>query len=811
MKIKFLDQFLDDKSKSVFSLRWKAALLIAFIIIPLSILLSIIVKNIIEYRFFRLEQQQAMDGLSTFGQTLNLEVNRIDRTAGDWAFWDATYQFSSDLNNDYIEENLGYDSFDVLGIDTFLIFDNDGNLKYSRAYDFGQEEIVVVNPGILKTIANHQSIFSNDSTKKHSKGILAIGDQIFLFSAKPILRSDQQGPQHYFLIMGRVLDQELVSNLREITHLDASVISFNQMDLDDHWRQAKSQLQSGTDNYIVPDGLTLSAYSKMDDVTGAPASIIRIDNPRKLLLEAQTINRTFIILFLFFGLILGALIIHSIDTRIICRIKTVNSGLESIRDLGDLSKRIKLPGNDELTYLAAGINDTLDQLEKSAGELQKQKEKLSYEATHDSLTGFVNRSFFNQELSNILEKSTNIDSPQAAVLFLDLDGFKIINDSFSHQVGDQILVIFGERVQKSIHNHHILARLGGDEFAILIYPLENPEAAIKTAQNILNQMTTPFEYEQRRIFLSVSIGIAFTSLHQKPEDVLRDADLAMYRAKTNGKARYEVYDQEMHSSLLNRLQLDYDLRNGIHNHEFRSVFQPIINLENGQISGVEVLTRWKHPARGIVSPDQFIPLMEENGLILPLTEIVLINALKNLKLWNEISSADFSVSVNIPTILLRDNLFIELVKNQLNASGITPQNLHLEITESGMIQDYETTSQNINELKALGVRFSIDDFGTGYSSLSYLRRLSAHTLKIDRAFITDLESSFDGRSIVSAIVAIGQTLDMDIIAEGIENHHQLNFLKAQNCNKAQGYLFSPPVEAQQITEFLTQNKNFFFQ
>lgn len=808
MKIKFLDQFLDDESKSVFSLRWKTALLIAFIIAPLSILLSIVVKNIIEYRFFRLEQQQAMDGLSTFGQTLNLEINRIDRTAGDWAFWDATYQFASDLNYPYIEENLGYDSFNVLGIDTFLIFDNDGNLIFSRGVDFSKEEITVVNPGILKTIANHQSIFHNHSYSKYSKGIFAFGDQILLFSAKPILRSNQQGPQNYFLVMGRILDQELVSNLREITHLDASVISFNQKNLSDQWRQAKSQLLSGTEIYFVPNDLTLTAYSKIDDVTGAPASIIRIDNPRKLLLEAQNINKTFILLFVVFGLILGALIIHSIDTRIIARIKTVNAGLENIRDLGDLSKRIILPGNDELTILASGINSTLDQLEKSAGELQKQKEKLSYEATHDSLTGFVNRSFFNQELTNILRKSTEIDAPQAAVLFLDLDGFKIINDSFSHQVGDQIIKIFGERVRKSIHNHHILARLGGDEFAILIHPLENPEAAIKTAQNILNQMTTPFEYEQRRIFLSVSIGIAFTSMHQKPEDVLRDADLAMYRAKTNGKARYEVYDQEMHLSLLNHLQLDLDLRNGIHNHEFHCVFQPIINLENGQISGVEALTRWNHPVHGIVPPNQFIPVMEENGLILPLTEIVLIDALKNLIRWNEISSTDFSVSVNIPTILLRDDLFVQLVKNQLNASGISPRNLHLEITESGMIQDYETTSKNINELKALGVRFSIDDFGTGYSSLSYLRRLSAHTLKIDRAFITDLESSFDGRSIVSAIVAIGQTLDMDIIAEGIENQAQLVILQAQKCNKAQGYLFSPPVEAQQITEFLKQNKKF---
>ncbi len=809
MKITCIDRFLDDESKSVFSLRWKAALLIAFIITPLSILLSFLVKNLIEYRFFQMEQQQAMESLSTFEQTLNLEVERIDRTAGDWAFWDSTYQFASDLNNAYIEENLGYDSFLVLGIDTFLIFDIEGNLEYSRAYDFNLEEIVAVNPAILKSIAYHQSVFDNYSTSNNPKGIFAVGDQVFLFSAKPILRSDQQGPQRHFMVMGRILDQELVSSLREITHLDASVISFNQMNLDDQWRQAKSQLLGGSDHYIVPDGLTLTAYSKMDDFTGAPASIIRIDNYRELLLEAQNINKTFIILFLLFGLILGALIIHSIDTRIISRIKTVNSGLESIRDLGDLSKRIKLPGNDELTILAAGINATLDQLEKSAGELQKQKDKLSYEATHDSLTGFVNRSSFNQELSTILAHSTTPPSSQAAVLFLDLDGFKIINDSFSHQVGDQILIIFGDRIRKCIGDHHTLARLGGDEFAILIHPLESPNEATLVAQKILDQMTIPFEYDQRRIFLSVSIGIAFTESHKKPEDVLRDADLAMYRAKTNGKARYEIYDQEMHSTLLNRLQLDLDLRNGIQNHEFHSVFQPIINLENGQICGIEALVRWKHPVRGIVPPDQFIPVMEENGLILPMTEIVLMNALRNLKLWHEICSPGFFVSVNIPTVLLRDNLFIQLVKNQLNTSGISPANLHLEITESGMIQDYEITSKNIDDLKAIGVHFSIDDFGTGYSSLSYLRRLGAHTLKIDRAFIADLETSSDGRSIVAAIVAIGQKLDMDIVAEGIENQKQLEILKVQKCNKAQGYLFSPPVEAQKITEFLTSRPTFF--
>lgn len=434
--------------------------------------------------------------------------------------------------------------------------------------------------------------------------------------------------------------------------------------------------------------------------------------------------------------------------------------------------------------------------------------RLLHDAFHDTLTGMPNRALFLDHLQLAIARHERYPERHFAVLFLDFDRFKIVNDSLGHLAGDELLIEIARRVAKCVRPGDTVARLGGDEFTILLEDLNTKEEAIALAERIQKTLTQPIKLSMTEVTITASIGIAYSSTgYQKPIEVLRDADTAMYQAKSRGKACYALFDPSMHSHAIQQLQIENDMRRALERDEFFLVYQPIVSLETNQLIGFEALARWQHPERGLVNPGEFISVAEETGLILPLGAWVITEACRQLREWElrlpSLPGPSLIMSLNLSGKQLMQDSIVEFVELTLAQHNLDPHHLKLEITESVVMENIEVAMRKLEQLRTLGVKLSIDDFGTGYSSLSYLHRLSTDTLKIDRSFVQNMAQNNENAEIVRTIITLAKTLHMDVTAEGIETVDQLEMLRALGCECGQGYLFAKPMEADAAFQLLT--------
>ena len=432
----------------------------------------------------------------------------------------------------------------------------------------------------------------------------------------------------------------------------------------------------------------------------------------------------------------------------------------------------------------------------------------------DPLTGLPNRLLFIDRVGRLVKHTKRRKDQLFAVLFMDLDGFKMINDSMGHLVGDQLLVGVANRLEKCLRSTDTVARLGetftvarlgGDEFTVLLDDIKDPSDAKRAADRMMKALAAPFILGGKEVFTSVSIGIALSnSAYEQPEDILRDADTAMYRAKSLGKARYEVFDADMRASVMARLQLETDLRRALERGEFRNFYQPIVALASGQIAGLEALLRWQHPTRGLLGPSEFIPVAEETGLIRELGWWNLREACRQISEWRAASVANrhLTVSVNLSAKQFLQPKLVEDIRKLLGELQLAPEALKLEITESTVMGDPSGAVEMLQQIKSLGIRLAIDDFGTGYSSLSYLHRFPLDTLKIDRSFISGMGDDGEGMEIARTILPMANNLRLDVVAEGVETIQQVALLKKLQCKYGQGYYFSQPLSAEGIAGLL---------
>ena len=444
----------------------------------------------------------------------------------------------------------------------------------------------------------------------------------------------------------------------------------------------------------------------------------------------------------------------------------------------------------------------LDVSDRKAAE-----EQLIYNALHDTLTDLPNRNQLMQRLELEINRVKRSPNYRFAILFLDLDRFKTVNDSLGHLVGDRLLVTIAQKLKAIVRSTDIAARLGGDEFVLVLSEIEGIQEAVRVTERIFAQLQTPIQLDGREVFVTTSIGIVLgSSGNLTPSDLLRDADIAMYRAKACGRANYEIFNVHMHDRALRRLHLENDLRKALERDEFVLYYQPIVSLNPGRLVGFEALVRWNHPDRGFVSPGEFIPLAEETGLIVPLDCWVLQTACQQMVAWqNQFPQvSNLKIGVNLSARDLLEAQPVEQVDRVLDYTGLASHCLNLEITESMLIRDIEPTIELLEVLKQRGVQISIDDFGTGYSSLSYLHRLPIDTLKIDRAFVSQMQVDYRNYRIVETIVALTDRLALGAIAEGIENHQQLEHLQQLNCEFGQGYLFAKPLAPEAAAQLFTQ-------
>jgi PAS domain S-box-containing protein len=482
---------------------------------------------------------------------------------------------------------------------------------------------------------------------------------------------------------------------------------------------------------------------------------------------------------------------------------------------------ISLDSDDALMAATAHIGTQLGQVVKRV----RAQEKLLHDAFHDPLTALPNRLLFLDRLERAIARSKRHAEYRFAVLFIDIDHFKAVNDSLGRAAGDELLIQVSHRILRSLRLEDVvarpiatvspewkgkddtLARLGGDEFTILLDEIRDPSDGIRVADRIQRIFADPFVIDGQDIFTTVSIGITTNSVRATADDVLRDADTAMYRAKLHGKAQYEVFDQAMQEQAVNRLKLENDLRKALERNEFRVFYQPIITLRTGNIAGFEALLRWQRTEKGFIPPGEFIGIAEEMGFIVPIGMWVLRTACEQARRWHLEYPREMplTMSVNVSGRQFMEDDLVAQVAKILQETEVEPSAIKLEVTESVTMGNAEKTIKVISELKKLGLRISLDDFGTGYSSLSYLRRFPIDTLKIDRSFVSNLESNSEKREIIRTIIGLARNLRMDVVAEGTETAAEISYLKTLDCEFAQGYFFSKPVDSVAAQALLSGN------
>ena len=513
--------------------------------------------------------------------------------------------------------------------------------------------------------------------------------------------------------------------------------------------------------------------------------------------------------------------------------EAVLAALRGIRAY-DVQHRVRLPNGAERhvhakaeVYFAPdgrarGMRGTL----QDVTERRLAEQRIHSLAYYDSLTGLPNRLMFRDQLDRAIARCLR-EGQQLAVMFLDLDNFKRVNDTLGHSVGDQLLASVAERIADCVRGNEMVSRdarnvlaehaasaaqqgsatrvgrLGGDEFTLFLDDVGEPQNAAKVARRILTELARPFVLGQHELVVSASIGIAVCPTDGKEvELLLGNADVAMYHAKEQGRNNYQFYSRAMNAEAFQKLSLESNLRKALEREQFVVHYQPVVDVARGAVVGAEALIRWQHPDLGLVSPLEFVPLAEETGLISPITEWVLKQACRDAAAWQHIGAQPLKVSVNLSGANIRQGTISQAVARALAQSGLDPRNLKLELTESVLMRDVEPTLVVLEQLNALGVELAADDFGTGYSSFNYLRRFPLRTLKIDRSFMHDIPGRQDAATIVRAIIAMGHSLKLNVVAEGVETHAQLEYLNELGCDEYQGYLFSAAISAAEFEELL---------
>jgi diguanylate cyclase (GGDEF)-like protein len=783
--------------------------------------------------FGHLEQQQVTRNVQRAEAAIQQNIDSLQTFTADWGHWDDAHDYLLNKNPNFVHKNLNVTAFLNSNINFLIYFDQHGQRKVAMAVDTSKKQAIPFQQSQYGHYLDSASVLLSTATiNKDVNGLIKTPSGVMMVAASAVTNGPKTEPGVGTLVTGRYLSPALTKKLSTMTKLEIMLFLPETMSHNARLQQIYHNMMTHPGIVIHPiNHASISGYTLLRDINGAPIGMLKIEQPRSVYQIGHQAITYYLLMMLTLLLMIAGLLWWLMKRLVVARLERLNTEVIAISREHHLVRRVSVTGRDELALVATQVNQMLttiqaaqDVLEQRVDERTKElqdeiierknveqelmhrKEELIRLAHYDSLTHLPNRVLFNEILSKAISQSQR-QAKQLGILFIDLDRFKNINDSLGHSFGDIVLQEMSKRFLSALREEDVLARLGGDEFIVLVQELHSPKSAGTVAEKLLRVCTTPVTLENQDFYLSASIGIStFPADGVSLQDLQKNADMAMYQAKRSGGGIFHFYSKEMDEAVQNALHLEAHLRRALEKDEFILHYQPKINLQSEQMVSVEALVRWDSPELGLMNPAHFIPVAEETGLILAIGEWVLMEACRTNRQWQEQGFTPITVAVNLSPRQFSNHNIVETIKNILKVTNMDPCYLELEITESTIIDNLETSIQKLRQLQDMGIQITIDDFGTGYSSISYLKILPVNVLKIDQSFIRQIPDDQNDMAITASIISLAHSLNLKVVAEGIETKEQKEFLVNQRCDFGQGYYFSRPVPAQKIAfEFMEAN------
>jgi diguanylate cyclase (GGDEF)-like protein len=796
------------------------------LIIVISLAFNIIVGD----GFAKLESQSIADNNDKVHRLIDGNISHLETIVGDWGPWDDTYKFMLDKNSAFIESNLVADTFINLDINIMLFADNRGRVVYGKAIDLDTKRKVPIPRGITNYLRK-TGIFNGKASYKRVKGIIVLPEGPMIIASNPILTSNHEGPVAGQMVVGRFLDKSEANSLSKEVSLDIYLESMN--------KPADSVFQEISDKNPITfrtiSNNKLAGYSIMKDIYGNKALGIKLVMVRKVYAVGLKANRYMLYSLCIFGILFTLTMLLFLERNVLSKLHSLTIFVKSIGRLGTLNRRLDVRStDDEFGIISHEINNMLDKLKaaenvmkKAQSELEKrvaertmelaatnralqaeiaEREKtqaeIKYMAYYDYLTGLPNRSHVMSILKQAIAHNQN-DNVRLAVMFIDIDNFKLLNDTMGHEEGDEVLRVIARRLHDSIQGSHTIARLGGDEFIVIIQDFESVDVIQIVAGKILHSLNRPIKLKEMEHYMTASIGIALHPEHgETADELIKNADIAMYESKNHGKNEFMLFTPVMKSTRLEQMQLSNDLHRALEHGELMLYYQPQISIETNEIIGVEALLRWKHSELGFISPSKFIPIAEHSGLINPIGEWVLRTACRQNKLWQQSGLSSIRMAVNLSMNQFQTSKVADMVKRILKETGLSGRFLELEITESIAMNETDHIAEILQSCWDMGVTISIYDFGTDYSSLKYLKQIPIDRIKIAMPFVSGISVNEKDEAIIKTIIVLAKSLGFAVIAEGVETKEQLDFLSEHLCDEVQGYYYYEPMSVENFEKLL---------
>lgn len=781
--------------------------------------------------FLELEHDRADRDLGRIDQAVDQINHTLFTFTSDWSHWNDLYDFMQNKNPAFVPNNLNMTAFMNSTINFISYWDLKGNLVVGTAVNTDKGDLIAFPKGIEKYIYPGSTILDRYDVKNDLSGYISLPEGIMMVAAVAVTDGDIIQSPLGTMVTGRLISDKILQKIKDTTKLSINLIPLRDNMSSKFGEAFKETLNDKDGHFSKPiNSDIIEGYSLLKDINDKPIAMFHMESPRVIYQSGLKAIQYYLTSFVLLGVLFSMLLVGLLRMLIVKRLERLDHEVADIGESNQLTRRVDETGNDELSSVSRQINHMLSiiqaaheklehRVHERTQELQQTNEKLQQEiierksvenelivhkeylaklAHFDSLTSLPNRVYFNEILEKTL-KSAIKSNKKLAILFIDLDRFKTINDALGHHIGDLVLKEVSSRIQTILREGDILARLGGDEFIILLNNIDSTKLTSAFAERVLHVFNKPIAIKNHEFYLTASIGICiFPDDGETLEDLQRNADMAMYKSKHSGGDVFQYFTKEMNFKASEHIQLESSLRKAVKNNEFILHYQPKYDIRSGTIVGVEALVRWNHPELGLISPAKFIPHAEEAGLILQIGEFVIREACRACKSWQDQGYMPVGVAVNLSPKQFRHQDIVKLVSDVIIETSLDPKYLELEITESAVMDNVDAAAKKLNDIKNMGIKVSVDDFGTGYTSISYLKQFPVSILKIDQNFVKGIPNNPNDVAITVAVIALAHSLGMHVVAEGVESSEQMQWLADHECDYAQGYFLSRPLPEEKL-------------